>query len=77
MIHRGKDERVEAKADRILADEGSAGALMEFFEAQMREYRRPWHRRFGAASRRILRALARAFGAGGPGTGATPPHDPT
>lgn len=78
-MHRSHDEVVEARADRILADKNSAGALMEYFEAQMREYRRPWRRRFGAALRRILRAVASAFGAGRRTTGATgavPPSDP-
>lgn len=76
MIHRSHDELVEAQADRILADKSSAGALMEYFETQMREYRRPWHRRFGAALRRVLRAVASAFGAGRETADAAPPGDP-
>jgi hypothetical protein len=75
VIHRSQDQQVEAHADRILADEASAGALMEFFEAQMREYRRPWHRRLGAAVRRILRAVGSAFGVGGQATRPAKPDD--
>jgi hypothetical protein len=77
MIHRSQDRLVEAHADRILGDKNSAGAQMEYFEAQMREYRRPWYRRFGAALRRVLHAVASAFEDGGRATGGVaPPNDP-
>jgi hypothetical protein len=77
VIHRSQDRLVEAHADRILADENSAGALMEYFEAQMREYRRPWYRRFGAALRRVLRAVTPASEPDGKTTGdVARPDDP-
>jgi len=76
VIHRSQDRVVEAHADRILADKNSAGALMEYFEAQMREYRRPWYRRFGGALRRGLRAVAAAFAAEGGTAGTVSPDDP-
>jgi hypothetical protein len=35
MIHRRRDELVEARADLVLADELAAGAYADHFEAQM------------------------------------------
>ena len=35
MIHRRRDELVEARADLVLADELAAAAYEDYFEAQM------------------------------------------
>lgn len=74
MIHRSQDERVEALADRILADERATAALMEHFEEQMRHGEGPLRRFLRAIGHACVQTLA-AVAALGESTAGIPGDD--